>query len=190
MAEAAHRTCADWRDGWRHLRFAFLLFAPRWLFFYPGYALFVVGLAVMAWLLPAPRQIGRVAFDIHTLFYASLAVVVGVQSMLFWLFARIYGAHEGIVPSDPWFRSLVGIFTLEVGLICGGAMLLSGIALGCYAVSSWNEENFGALAATQAMRLVIPSGILLILLGVSGSPRAPSSSAFSKSERPIRPVTR
>ena len=27
-----------WRDGWRHLRFL-LMFAPRWLFFYPGLAL-------------------------------------------------------------------------------------------------------------------------------------------------------
>src|SRR5580692_10043341 len=32
-----------WRDGWRHLRFL-LLFSPRWLFFYPGLALLVIGL--------------------------------------------------------------------------------------------------------------------------------------------------
>jgi glycosyltransferase involved in cell wall biosynthesis len=152
----------SWRDGWRHLRFL-LLFSPKWLFFYPGCLLFLVGLAAMAWLLPGPRQVGTVAFDIHTLFYTSLAVVVGSQSMLFWMFARIYGAREGIVPSDPWFRSIVGVFTLEAGLICGGAMLLGGIALGCYALSSWNEENFGALSATQAMRLVIPSGTLILL---------------------------
>ena len=30
----------SWRDGWRHLRFL-LLFSPRWLFLYPGAALFV-----------------------------------------------------------------------------------------------------------------------------------------------------
>jgi glycosyltransferase involved in cell wall biosynthesis len=152
----------SWRDGWRHLRFL-LLFSPRWLFFYPGYLLFLVGLAAMAWLLPGPQQVGSVAFDIHTLFYASLAVVVGFQSMLFWVFTRIYGAREGIVPSDPWFRSIVGVYTLEAGLICGGAMLLGGIALGCYALGSWNEEDFGALSATQAMRLVIPSGTLILL---------------------------
>src|SRR5690348_441098 len=46
----------SWRDGWRHLRFL-LLFSPRWLFFYPGCALFLCGLAVMGWLLPGPRQI-------------------------------------------------------------------------------------------------------------------------------------
>jgi Glycosyl transferase family 2 len=152
----------SWRDGWRHLRFL-LLFSPRWLFFYPGCLVFLAGLAAMAWLLPAPRRVGAVGIDIHTLFYASLAVVVGCQSMLFWMFARICGAREGIVPSDPWFRSIVGVFTLEAGLICGVAMLLGGIALGCYALGSWNEGNFGPLSPTQAMRLVIPSGTLILV---------------------------
>src|SRR4029079_10014419 len=78
----------SWRDGWRHLRFL-LLFSPRWLFFYPGCLLFVLGLLGMACLLPGPRHIGPVAFDVHTLFYASLAVMVGFQSMLFWMFVRI-----------------------------------------------------------------------------------------------------
>ena len=152
----------SWRDGWRHLRFL-LLFSPRWLFFYPGCLLFLCGLAAMAWLLPAPRRVGHVTLDIHTLFYASLAVVVGFQSMLFWVFVRIYGAREGIVPSDPWFRSIVSVLTLEAGLICAVAMLLGGIALGGYALGSWGSENFGALATTQAMRLVIPSGTLILL---------------------------
>jgi glycosyltransferase involved in cell wall biosynthesis len=152
----------SWRDGWRHLRFL-LLFSPRWLFFYPGCALFLCGLAAMAWLLPGSRQIGPVGFDIHTLLYASVAVVVGYQTMLYWMFVRIYGAREGFVPSDPWFRSLVGVFTLEAGLIGGAVMMLSGIALGVYAVGAWGAEDFGALAATAAMRLVIPSGTLILL---------------------------
>ena len=108
----------SWRDGWRHLRFL-LLFSPRWLFLYPGMALFVAGLLAMAWLLPEPRRFGRAILDIHTLFYASLAVVVGHQSVLFWAFTKIYGAREGILRPDPWFSSLVGVFTLEVGLITG-----------------------------------------------------------------------
>jgi glycosyltransferase involved in cell wall biosynthesis len=152
----------SWRDGWRHLRFL-LLFSPRWLFFYPGCSVFLTGIAAMLWLLPKPRSIGPVGFDIHTLFYASLAVVVGFQCMMFWMFARIYGAREGIVPSDPWFESITSIFTLEAGLVCAAAMLLSGIGLGVYAVSSWGAVDFGALSATLAMRIVIPSGTLILL---------------------------
>jgi glycosyltransferase involved in cell wall biosynthesis len=169
----------SWRDGWRHLRFL-LLFSPRWLFFYPGIALFLSGCAALLWLLPAPRHLGPIGLDIHTLFYASIAVVVGFQSMLFWMFVRIYGAREGIVPSDPWFRSVVGVFTLEAGLLGGAAMLCGGIALGCYAVGSWGADDFGALTATAAMRLVIPSGTL-ILLGFQTA-----SSAFFVSVLEIR----
>src|SRR5579872_4554372 len=34
-----------WRDGWRHLRFL-LLFSPRWLFFIPGVATFLLGMII------------------------------------------------------------------------------------------------------------------------------------------------
>ena len=110
----------SWRDGWRHLRFL-LLFSPRWLFLLPGATLFIVGLAMMVWLLPAPRRVGSVTLDIHTLFYAALAVVVGFQSMLFWVFAKVYGMREGIVPPDPLFDRIMRLVTLEAGLIVGGA---------------------------------------------------------------------
>ncbi len=59
-----------WRDGWRHLRFLFL-YSPRWLFLYPGIALCALGLVVSALLLPGPRRIGSVGFDVHTLLFAA-----------------------------------------------------------------------------------------------------------------------
>lgn len=151
-----------WRDGWRHLRFL-LLFSPRWLFLYPGLGLLLSGLATMLWLLPQPRSVGPVTFDIHTLFYASLAVVVGCQSALFWVFVKIYGAREGIVPPDPWFRSVIDWVPLEAGLLCGAVLVLTGLGLGAYAVEVWNAEQFGSLSAREAMRVVIPSGTLILL---------------------------
>jgi len=152
----------SWRDGWRHLRFL-LLFSPSWLFLFPGAALFVLGLAAMAWLLPAPRTVGGVTLDIHTLFYAALAVVVGFHSMLFWVFAKIYGMREGIVPSDPRFSAMMRLVTLEVGLIVGGVLLLLGLALGVYALGAWGSVEFGVLSPERAMRLVIPSGTAILL---------------------------
>jgi glycosyltransferase involved in cell wall biosynthesis len=173
----------SWRDGWRHLRFL-LLFSPRWLFFYPGYCLFLAGLVAMGLLLMRPRSVGPVTFDIHTLFYASVAVIVGFQAMLFWLFVRIYGAREGIALSDPHLRSIVNVFTLEAGLMFGGLLVLGGLGLGGYAMTSWNTENFGALSASHVMRLVIPSGTL-ILLGFQTA-----SSAFFISVLEIRATRR
>ena len=152
----------SWRDGWRHLRFL-LLFSPRSLFLYPGFALFIVGCLVMAWLLPQPRHLGGVGFDVHTLLYASLAVVVGFQSMMFWVFAKVYGMRERIVPPDPWFRSMVSTVTLEVGLIVGALLLLGGIGLAIYTLGSWGAEGFGALAYAKTMRLVISSSTAILL---------------------------
>jgi hypothetical protein len=152
----------SWRDGWRHLRFL-LLFSPRWLFLYPGAGLFVAGLAMMLWLLPSPRTIGGVTLDIHTLFYAALAVVVGFHSMLFWVFTKIYGMREGIVPPDPRFNAMMRLVSLELGLIVGGVLLLCGLGLGIYALGSWGSTEFGRLSPERTMRLVIPSGTAILL---------------------------
>jgi glycosyltransferase involved in cell wall biosynthesis len=152
----------SWRDGWRHLRFL-LLFSPRWLFLYPGIALSGVGLAMMLWLLPAPRVVFGVTLDIHTLFYAAIGTVVGFHSMLFWVFAKVYGISQGIAPPDPRFTAVTRRVALEASLVVGGVMLLSGLALGVYAISAWGSVRFGALSPERAMRLVIPSGTMILL---------------------------
>jgi glycosyltransferase involved in cell wall biosynthesis len=152
----------SWRDGWRHLRFL-LLFSPRWLFLYPGVGLLGSGLALMAWLLPHPRVVAGVTFDIHTLFYASLAVVVGFHSALFYVFARIYGMREGLAPADGRFLRLTRAVTLEAGLLAGLVLLLIGVSLAVLAVSTWNQAAFGDLVPERAMRLVIPSGTCILL---------------------------
>jgi glycosyltransferase involved in cell wall biosynthesis len=152
----------SWRDGWRHLRFL-LLFSPRWLFLYPGLGLLVTGLAAMAWLLPAPRMVAGITLDIHTLFYASLAVIVGFHSALFYVFARLYGMREGLAPPDERFLRLTRAVTLEAGLLTGLLLLLIGVGLAVFALSAWNRTAFGVLAPEYAMRLVIPSGTCVLL---------------------------
>jgi hypothetical protein len=83
----------------------------------------------MAWLLSQPRQLSGGDFDVHTLLYASLAVVVGYQSMMFWVFGKVYGMRERIVPPDPWCRSLMSVVTLETGIIVGAVLSLGGLGL-------------------------------------------------------------
>jgi hypothetical protein len=152
----------SWRDGWRHLRFL-LLFSPRGLFLYPGLVMFLTGLLATLWLLPGARTITGVAFDIHTLLYAAVLLVVGVQSMLFWVFAKIYGVREGIVPPDPGFESFVARMHPELSLIIGVLLLGIGAAVGVLAVGSWQSDAFGGLDPRRMMRLVIPSATLILL---------------------------
>jgi len=152
----------SWRDGWRHLRFL-LLFSPSWLFLYPGFGLFFLGLITMVWLLPHSRRVVGVTLDIHTLLFASLSVVIGFQAMTFWIFAKIYGMRERIVPPDPWFRSLVRLVPLEACLVVGGMLLLGGIGLAVYALGTWGSSRFGPLSPSNTMRLVIPSSTVILV---------------------------
>jgi glycosyltransferase involved in cell wall biosynthesis len=186
-----------WRDGWRHLRFL-LMFCPRWLFLYPGIALVFAGLAATLWLLPEARSIGSVTFDIHSLYYAALAVVIGYQSIQFWVFSSIFSMNEGIAPPGGIAQRIATVFSVEIGLIGGMSLMLAGLGLGIAALGSWERADFGALMPSRTLRYVISSGtvILLGLQTIHGTffasilmrttPRlvTPSTSSVVQQERP------
>ncbi len=152
----------SWRDGWRHLRFL-LLYSPRWLFLLPGLVLMVVGLGVGVWILPAPRVVGNIGFDVHTLLYGAGAVAVGFQSVIFAVFTKVYATQTGLLPEDSRLNRWMRVVTLEVGLAVGLALLAAGLAGTTLAVARWGQRSFGSLDATQTLRLVIPSVLALII---------------------------
>lgn len=152
----------SWRDGWRHLRFL-LLYSPRWLFLYPGALLMAVGLAVGLWLLPAPRTVGGITLDVHTLLYAAMALVVGFQAIIFALFTKIFAITEGLLPEDPRMNQLFRYVTLEVGLVVGALLLLVGLGMSLYAVSTWGMQSFGDLLPSQTLRIAIPAVTLITI---------------------------
>jgi glycosyltransferase involved in cell wall biosynthesis len=150
-----------WRDGWKSLRLL-LLYSPRWLFLYPGLFLFVVGLAGMAWLIPSNRSIGGVGFDVSTLLYFALAVILGLQAIFFFLTARWFGISEGLLPEDPRIRRIVERpRRLEWALLIGLLLVAGGVGLSLYAVATWNEADFGRLDYPDTLRIVIPGATLI-----------------------------
>jgi glycosyltransferase involved in cell wall biosynthesis len=151
-----------WRDGWRHLRFL-LLFSPRWLFFYPGLALMLIGATLMIALLPGSLTIFGTTFDVHTMVYASAMIVVGFQAILFAVFARIYAMTEGFLPEQPELDNLMKKVTLETGLLVGGVLILGGVALAVVVLAIWGGNGFNALDYRETLRVVIPSGTMLVL---------------------------
>ncbi|HKY27717.1 MAG TPA: glycosyltransferase family 2 protein [Pyrinomonadaceae bacterium] len=152
----------SWRDGWRHLRFL-LLYSPRWLFLYPGVLLMLAGLVVGFWLLPGPKTIGGITFDVHTLVYAAMAILVGFQAIAFAIFTKVFAISEGLLPEDPRLNALFKWVTLEVGLAVGGAITLIGLVSSFYAVGFWGERSFGPLNPSQTLRTVIPAVTCLTL---------------------------
>ncbi|MFQ3581067.1 MAG: glycosyltransferase family 2 protein [Chloracidobacterium sp.] len=151
-----------WRDGWRHLRFM-LLYSPRWLFLYPGLLLMAIGLVVGAWLLPGPQRLAGIVFDIHTLLYAALAVLIGFQCVTFALLAKVFAINEGLLPEDSRLNHLFRYVTLETGLVLGTLLVLGGLVGSIVAVASWNEVDYGPLDASRTLRLVIPAMLCLML---------------------------
>jgi glycosyltransferase involved in cell wall biosynthesis len=151
-----------WRDGWRHLRFL-LLYSPRWLFLYPGIALMLIGTMLGLWLLPSPRTVGSVTFDVHTLVYAAAFVLLGFQAIAFACFTKIFAISEGLLPPDPALDKMFRYITLEVGLVIGGLMTALGFAASVYAVTGWETRHFGMLDYSHTMRIVIPAALFLML---------------------------
>lgn len=150
------------RDGWRSLRF-FLLFSPRWLFLMPGILLIAAGLAGYALAMPQVR-IGRVTFDVHTLLFASLAIICGYQSIAFALMTKVFAIMEGLLPEDPRLSRFFKLVKLESGLVAGAVGMLVGLVLLAGAVHQWASVDFGALNYAHTMRWVIP-GVMLTALG-------------------------
>lgn len=152
----------SWRDGWRHLRFL-LLFSPRWLFFYPGVLLMLMGLAVGAWLLPGPRRLGSLVLDVNTLLYAALAILIGFQSAAFATCAKVFAISEGLLPEDRRLTKIFKYVTLEVGLGTGVVLMTLGLAGSLGALGMWSSQGFGNLDPTHTLRLIIPAVVALSL---------------------------
>ena len=150
------------RDGWRTLRL-YLLFSPRWLFGLPGLALIALGLLGYALALPGVT-LGRLTFDAHTLLFASCALLMGYQSVMFGIFAKTFAVNEGLLPENNSYKNFYQLLNLERGLVLGALTLLAGAALLGDAVLQWRAADYGRLDYAHTMRWVIP-GVTLAALG-------------------------
>ncbi len=153
----------SWQDGWRNLRFM-LVYSPRWLFLYPGAALMLLGGLIGIWLLPGPQTIEGVTFDVHTLLFAGMAVLIGFQAVLFAVCTKVFGMTEGLLPEDAQLTRLFRRVSLETGLAVGGALMVIGLAASLGAVGYWGARHFGPLDPFRALRLAIP-GVVCLTLG-------------------------
>lgn len=153
----------SWRDGWRHLRFL-LLYSPRWLFLYPGLFLMLAGTLASGWLLMGPRIVEGVVFDVHTLLYAAMAIVIGFQTVVFAVFTKVFAISENLLPEDPRLTTLFKYITLETGVVVAAVLLVTGIAMTVYALQIWSLRSFGSLNPSETFRTVIPA-VTFICLG-------------------------
>jgi hypothetical protein len=154
----------SFRDGWRHLRFL-LLFSPRWLFFFPGLVLLLLGLVfgTVITVSPGPVSIGGASFDVDTLVACGACVDIGFQAILFWLFTQVYAGSEGFLPEQPRVQTLLGKLSLERGLILGALVGVAGLVGLIFSLTYWQGHAFGHLNYEHALRMMVPSVTALVL---------------------------
>ena len=146
-----------WRDGFRHLRF-FLLFSPRWLFFYPGLALMLMGaiLGVFVTLLPGGLNVGSLNFDVDSLVGALGMVLVGYQAVIFAVLTTLYASSEGFMVGGTWTRRARALrhgWVATVSLM----LMLAGVAGLIISVQHWYSDQFGKVDPRHVLRIVVPS---------------------------------
>ena len=164
---------SSFRDGWRHLRFL-LVHSPTHLFMLPGAIMLGLGTLIALISLLQINVLGR-EWELHTMLGGALLMIVGVQVVALGLCAHAYGTYF-MNEKDPWFDRMRARFTLEHGLIVGGAILLVGIVIGAVIVITWINRGFGELSderlAVLAATLVIVgiqvffTSFLLSILGL------------------------
>lgn len=135
------------RDGWRHLRLL-LLYSPTHLFTAPGAAMVLAGLLVLVALVRGPLTIAGRFVDFHFMFVGSLLAILGTQVLTLGMFAKSWQAPR------RWF-------TLERGLLAGGALFAAGLVANTAILAHWLREGFSG--PLEAVRLAI---VALTLMAV------------------------
>jgi hypothetical protein len=141
------------------LRFL-LIFAPKFLFLYPGVALALAGIVGVLGLIPGDARVGGVELGVHTMIFAAMAVLMGSQLIGLSVMARRYGTIAGMWPESGLMRRVRNWFSVERACILGGLMLAGGFAGGVAATASWAAHGFGDMDPAALMRLTIPSMLL------------------------------
>lgn len=142
----------SWRDGWLHLKLL-LTFAPYWLFYYPGLALFGFGVISFVALMFGPVTIGDVNFDTATLILASALILTGFQMVCFYVLSRIFAVRFSLLPPTARFLRLKSRISVDNACIAGGLLLLIAVLAALTGVFSWGVTGFGDLDPGRIVRI-------------------------------------
>jgi glycosyltransferase involved in cell wall biosynthesis len=142
------------RDGWRHLRFM------------PGLVLLLVGLGLSAALLLKTVIVFHVPLGLSAAMFANALVFMGLQVILFGVYAIIFNTSQGLMEEDRISRLVKKYFSLETGLVFGGLVLLAGLLLGGMTIGMlWQASTSMSQVDIPVTKLSVIS-IFMVLLGI------------------------
>ncbi len=149
-------------DGLRHLEFL-LLYSPKWLFVYPGIFLFAMGLLFTILIYIQPLHIGRIQFEVTSMLYSALAMLIGMQMLQFATFTGLFAERIGQMPESSGFIHKISNFFIRHGYKTALCVMTAGLAGIIYTLVIWSKSGFGQLNNTLVCRTAILFGSLFAM---------------------------
>lgn len=151
------------RDGWRHMRFIFL-FAPKALFLLLGLSLLSAGFILMILILFS--LLGELG--IFTMLVSQSLILLGAQFILYGVSSYGFSQFINSNQHPDRFSKFFTNFTIDKGVIIGGALVLAGIVISVIAAVNLYEYM------KNAQEILFQSettkwgflGITLVILGI------------------------
>ncbi|MCM1230985.1 MAG: glycosyltransferase family 2 protein [Ruminococcus flavefaciens] len=153
----------SFRDGWRHLKFLFM-YAPNWLFLYPGMIMFMIGAVGSVILTIGQFMISQIVLSIHTLLYCMSFIVIGFNIIDMFLLVKLYAYNHHFLPRESsvdWNDKLQE----DRFMLAGVTLILLGVILSVCALGYWRNLNYSELMPEIMMRIVIPA-VTFLQIGV------------------------
>ncbi len=185
-----------WRDGWRHLRYLFML-SPAWLFAAPA----IVGLTIaVPILLLATRALiahesAAITFGNYWIVLSAALVALSHLSLLMAAAAHLYGVREGYRLPKPATSLMARWITLESMLAAGAALGAAGFATLLAVTWFWSARQFGwtfsvlpAVAGTLLMTVGAQNVLGGFLLAIIAGNEAQFMRSATYTARPAQAV--
>lgn len=151
-----------WRDGWRHLRYLFML-SPSWLFAAPAVLCVLAGAAVLGSAsLHALFGSGDFVFGNYWVILAAALIGMGHMAAILGGATHLFGVRAGYRQPKPWADSVSRWLTLETMLMAGFGVAVVGFVILCAVTLAWFARDLGRTDS------VLPAviGVLLLTLGM------------------------
>jgi glycosyltransferase involved in cell wall biosynthesis len=145
-------------DGWRHLRFLFLL-KPIPFLAVPGLLFSVLGVMLMG-IFSLYGDVNQL--HLNTFILGAFFLIGGIQFLLTALSIKTYSVVHGYDRMEGVAKFLMNYYNLEKMLVVGGILILAGILLGSVIVADWISTGYGVL--NQFSQAVI--ALLLTIIGL------------------------
>jgi glycosyltransferase involved in cell wall biosynthesis len=178
-----------WRDGWRHLRYLFML-SPWWVFTLPAMVLAAGGVAILvaAGAFALLRPGAPFFFGDYWVILAGALVGLGHLAAIMGMATHLHQVKAGYRRPASWVARLAPVINLESMLIVGGLLGALGFADLLGVVYAWSARDFtraatvlpavvGVLFMTLGAQSVLGGFLLAILSGNQAGFLAPAAQA-------------